>query len=85
MDIFDSKKGILTEAKPERDVSSDLAAAEQIIRKLDKPMFIEDLIKHVQKTCALTNDEVFGLIQKVDSELKPKPEEDKPLVEEPVA
>jgi hypothetical protein len=84
MDIFDPKEGLRPEPKPpvpSRDVSKDLAEAEKIIRGLKDPMFVEDLIKLVQKTCSLTNDEVYSIIQKVDSELKPKAE---PLVSKSV-
>lgn len=73
MQKFDPVKGLVEVAAAERDVSADLTSAETIIKGLKAPMFVEDLIKHVQSTCSLTNNEVYGLIQKVDAELKPQP------------
>lgn len=83
MQLFDSKLGLVEDAKAEavRDVSSDLASAETIIRGLKVPMFVEDLIKLVQKTCSLTNDEVYSIVQKVNDELKPKEEPVIPPIE----
>ena len=81
MEKFDSKLGLVADANEAvRNVSVDLVNAEKIIRELKTPMFVEDLIKLVQSTCSLTNDEVYGLILKVDAELKPKEEE--PIIEE---
>lgn len=76
MEVFDPKEGIKQAplVEVERDVSADLVNAEKIIRGLKEQMFIEDLIKLVQKTCALTNDEVYGIVQKVSAELKPEKE-----------
>jgi hypothetical protein len=69
MQIFDPEQGIVSEPQSERDVSADLIAAEAIIRGLESPMFIEDLIKLVQQTCSLTNDEVYGIVQKINAEI----------------
>jgi hypothetical protein len=84
MTIFDSKKGLIqsVEKKLERDVKDDLARAEKIIRELEKEMFVEDLIKLVQKTCSLTNDEVYEIIVRIDKELKPKEESKEQLITE---
>lgn len=81
LEIFDPAKGIVSEkSEYVRDVTEDLERAEKIIRELKGPMFIEDLIKLVQKTCSLTNNEVFEIVQKVNAELQPK-EEPKPITE----
>lgn len=71
-ELFDPQAGLVeTPLEPQvRDVSADLVRAEQIIRGLKEPMFIEDLIKMVQETCSLTNDEVVGVVKKIDDELK---------------
>ena len=82
MQQFDSKLGLIQTVSPERDVSKDLAEAEKIIRGLENPMFVEDLIKLVQKTCNVTNDEVYAIVKKVDEELNPKAVE--APVEEPI-
>jgi hypothetical protein len=71
-ELFDPQAGLVeTPIEPQvRDVSEDLARAENIIRGLKEPMFIEDLIKMVQETCSLTNDEVVEVVKKIDDELK---------------
>lgn len=80
MKLFDPIKGIISAVSTSRDVSSALVQAEKYIRKIKSSQFIEDLIKDVQKLYPLTNDEVYGLILKVDAELKPKEEP----IEEPI-
>lgn len=80
--MFDPIKGIIStpEEPKERDVTIDLRNAEVIIRSLQTPMFVEDLIKFVQKTCSLTNDEVFEIINRINAELNPIDET--PLINE---
>jgi len=71
-ELFDPSIGII-EATTEpyvRDVSPDIARAKRIIRGLKEPMFIEDLIKMVQETCNLTNDEIYDIVKQIDDELK---------------
>lgn len=80
MKLFDPIKGIISAVSTSRDVSSALVQAEEYIRKIKSSQFIEDLIKDVQKLYPLTNDEVYGLILKVDAELKPKEE----VIAEPI-
>ena len=78
-EIFDPKIGIIAKGEESsRNVSADKEAAEKIIKELKEPMFIEDLIKLVQKTCALTNDEVYEIVVKISNELNPLP---KPITE----
>lgn len=82
MKLFDPIKGIISAVSTSRDVSSALVQAEKYIRKIKSSQFIEDLIKDVQKLYPLTNDEVYGLILKVDAELKPKEEVEEPIIKE---
>lgn len=83
MEIFDPKIGITQNPKEAgvRDVTADMEAAELYIRKLKTEVFVEDLIKDVQKLHPLTNDEVYSIIVKIDKELKPKEVVVEPITE----
>jgi hypothetical protein len=83
MEIFDPVQGIIHEPVAHvRDVSEDLSRAEQIIQKVTEPVLIEELIKTVQQTCALTNSEIYGLLEQRNTELKSTPvsPEDEPII-----